>query len=310
MSEDLDILIPHYRDPEGLAASLKSIAEQTWQGEMRVVVIDDGSPDGDYAQVEKICSDFRHFYAAPLVLDRNPQNLGRPKTRNRLLGHAYARYVAWLDAGDIWYPDKLAIQFEHLLRLRFAGKDVNVIWVSCHYDWHQSGQAKPRMIQQETAGDQIQSLLVGTKLRAYLWTLLGTAEAFRIAGRFDENLPRLQDLDYFLNFVRAGGQIEVPPSRSAQCCYFKSDIGRNAREIHACYDLILRKHRPVILRYPAAVRSELGYKVKRLSERFARSNGEYLRAASYFGQAVVTSPRHSIRVLNNVLRGKRKGAGH
>lgn len=275
---------------------------------MRVIVIDDGSPDDDYAQVEKICEKFRDFGIASLVLDRNPHNLGRPKTRNRLLMQAEARYVAWLDAGDIWYPNKLAIQFEHLLRLRFAGKDVDTIWVSCAYDWHQSGQAKPRTIQQDPAQDQIQSLLVGIKLRSYLWTLLGTAEAFRIAGRFDEDLPRLQDLDYFLNFVRAGGRIEVPPSQAAQCCYFKSDIGRNAREVHACYDLILRKHRPVILGYPAALRSELGYKVKRLSARFARSNGEYLRAAIYLGQAVVSSPRHSLKVLNNVLRGKRNGA--
>ena len=31
-------------------------------------------------------------------------------------------YVAWIDAGDVWYPSKLERQFEHLSRLRFAGR--------------------------------------------------------------------------------------------------------------------------------------------------------------------------------------------
>lgn len=306
MSESLDILVPHYCDPEGLAASLKSIAEQTWQGEMRVVVIDDGSPDDDYAQVKKICEEFRDLGIASLVLDRNPQNLGRPKTRNRLLMHADARYVAWLDAGDIWYPDKLAVQFEHLLRLRFAGRDVDTIWVSCAYHWHQLGHAEPRRIQQRPDGDQVYSLLIGNQLRAYLWTLLGTAKAFRIAGKFDERMPRLQDLDYFLNFARRGGRIEVPPSRAALCCYFKSDIGRNAAEVHAAYKLILKKHRPALLRYSAAFESELHYKALRLAERFAQSNGNRVLAARYLAKAILTNPRHSARVIHNVIRGRRQ----
>ena len=53
--------------------------------------------------------------------------------------------------------------------------------------------------------------MLGRRLRAYLWTLLGTARAFKAAGRFDERLPRLQDLDYFLRFIAAGGTLVVPP---------------------------------------------------------------------------------------------------
>lgn len=276
---------------------------------MRVIVVDDGSPERDYAKVEQICAELRQTGSADVLLLRNPKNLGRPKTRNRLLENTDAAYVAWLDAGDIWYPEKLRLQFEHLLRLRHAGRDVDRIWVSCTYHWHQSGHPAPRRIQQQVDGDQIRSLLIGSQLRAYLWTLLGTANAFRIAGAFDERMPRMQDLDYFLNFVRAGGQIEVPPSRAPLCCYFKSDIGRNAAEVHAAYKLVLSKHRPAMLRYSAAFRSELSYKASRVAERFANSNGSKLLATRYFAQAILTNPRHSTRVLSNVLRNKLQSKG-
>ena len=92
-------------------------------------------------------------------------------------------------------------QFEHLSRLRFAGEDIGQVWVTCHYDWQWSGR-RARLKKQEVAGDQLRELMLGERLRAYLWTLLGSAEAFKAVGRFDERLPRLQDLDYFIRFVR------------------------------------------------------------------------------------------------------------
>lgn len=307
MSENLDILIPHYRDPFGLSQSLKSISEQTWQGEMRVVVVDDGSPETDFLEVEKICAKFSQIGVASVTLARNPQNLGRPKTRNKLLDLVEAKYVAWLDAGDVWYPRKLEVQFDHLSKIMHSGKNIDSVWVTCAYDWHQAGSNKPKRIRQFSGGDQIKELLVGTRLRAYLWTLLGTANSFHIAGRFDDRLHRMQDLDYFLNFIRGGGEIVTPDAIEAQCCYFKSDIGRNAEEVHRCYDLILIKHRPVILRYPAAFRSELNYKVKRLAARFARSNGDNLLSLKYMAETIFVSPRHLSRVIKNKISQKLRG---
>jgi hypothetical protein len=130
-----------------------------------------------------------------------------------------ASHIAWLDAGDVWYPDKLKLQFEHLARLAYHGLDIDTIWITCSYDWEQNGQA--RHLRQQVNGDQLSELLSGAQLRAYLWTLLGTANAFRIAGYFDERLLRLQDLDYFVTFLRAGGRIETPLENKALCRYFQ-----------------------------------------------------------------------------------------
>ncbi|WP_136683132.1 glycosyltransferase family 2 protein [Falsirhodobacter xinxiangensis] len=303
----LDVLIPHYCDPDGLKRSLDSVAEQTWRGRMRVIVVDDGSPDHDALAAQTHCDAFAATTPFAVLFERNPKNLGRPRTRNRLLDLTDATHVAWLDAGDIWYPDKTARQFAHLDSLTAQGVDISSVWVTCTYDWEQHGKA--RTLSQRVGGDQVLELLVGDHFRAYLWTLLGTAEAFRIAGRFDERLPRLQDLDYFLRFVRGGGRIETAPGRRALCRYFKSDIGRNAAEVHACYKLILAKNAPAISRYPRALSSKLHYKANRLASRFAYSNGDRIGAARYLAEAALGSPRHALLVARNVLRSRLRAGG-
>jgi glycosyltransferase involved in cell wall biosynthesis len=273
---------------------------------MRVIIVDDGSPEADRVAAEAHACDFAQTSGIDMLFLVNPQNLGRPKTRNRLLDAVEADYITWLDAGDIWYPQKLEVQFNHLSRLRMAGVDLDRIWVTGAYDWQQAGSASARTLQQQVQGDQVLELLDGGNLRAYLWTLLGTARAFRSAGRFDERLPRLQDLDYFLHFVRGGGKLVVPEGRQALCCYFKSDIGRDAREVHACHMLILAKMQPVIQTQPPALRSRLYYRANRLAARFALNNGKRVLAAGYLAQAAFGSPRHALRVAKAVLTGKAK----
>ncbi len=303
----LDVLVPHYCNPEGLRHSLDSIAAQTWRGRLRAVVVDDGSPADQFAQVEAICAAFRETSGFDCLLLRNPQNLGRPRTRNILLDAVEARYVAWLDAEDIWYPEKLRLQFEHLMRLDYQGRDVDSVWVTCTYDWAEKGEI--RAVAQRVGGDQLRELLIGSKLRSYLWTLLGTAEAFRIAGRFDERLLRLQDTDYFVNFVRAGGVLETPPVSEPLCRYYKSDVGRNASDVRDAFKIILAKNAPALRRYPASFSSELHYKANMLGRRFAVSNGRHGAGAVYLAQAALFSPRHSLRVATRVLARRLRPAG-
>jgi glycosyltransferase involved in cell wall biosynthesis len=304
----LDVLIPHYCNPDGLRNSLDSIAGQTWRGRLRAVVVDDGSPADQFARVEAICAAFRESSGFDCLLLRNPSNLGRPRTRNVLLDAVEARYVAWLDAEDIWYPDKLRLQFEHLMRLDLQGRDIDAVWVTCTYDWAEAGK-RMRAVQQRVSEDQLRDLLIGSKLRSYLWTLLGTAESFRMAGRFDERLPRLQDTDYFVNFVRAGGVLDVPPTSEPLCRYYKSDVGRSASDVRDAFRLILAKNAPALRRYPASFSSELHYKANMLGRRFALSNGRYDLGALYLAQAMLLNPRHSLRVLAGLLVRRLRSAG-
>ena len=288
----LDILVPHYNDAAGLELTLGSIAAQTWQGETRVVIVDDGSEPESAATARALGEAFVH----PVTFIANERNRGRPYTRNVLLNSIDSPYVAWLDAGDEWYPEKLAAQFEALARMEAAAPG-EALWMSCHYHWKWLDQQAFRVKRQLTEQDQIKALLIGTDLRAYLWTLLGRAETFRNVGWFDEKLPRLQDLDYFLRFVLKRGRIVEPGHPDALCIYHKSDLGRSAAQIRQCNDYIFDRYRVLYNRYGSKFRRTRLYHMEMHSARFAANNDDDALAREYMWKAARARPRLFLRHL-------------
>lgn len=293
----LDILIPHYNDPEGLALSLRSISRQTWPGATRIIIADDGS-----------CPDARKAVAAivehsDVKIDAvfNAINRGRPYTRNVLLDSIESQYVAWLDAGDEWYPEKLQFQFDQVQLMESAHMD-RPFWVTCNYDWAWPGRRKKKKTQ-KTEQDQLKSLLIGSTLRAYLWTLLGPAQSYKNIGWFDERLPRLQDLDYFIRFVTHGGMIRNIQHDEPLCVYHKSDIGRDADEIRACNAYIFDKHRVLFNRYGESFKAMRLYNMEMLSARFAQNNNNAKLARRYMWRAFNSRPKAFLsHLLKNGLK--------
>ena len=200
-------------------------------------------------------------------------------------------------------PEKLEKQFDHVNRLRFAGEDVSRIWVSCHYDWQRDG-GRVYQVDQVVQGDQLKELFLGRQLRCYLWTLLGHASTFRTVGRFDEQLPRLQDVDYFVRFVRAGGIITNPPHRKALCRYHKSDLGRSAHEIRKCNRILFNKYQSSMDQYGSEFLSTLKYKAETLSARYAKHNRDTFARAYYIARAFAADPRAASDLTRRWVRDR------
>jgi glycosyltransferase involved in cell wall biosynthesis len=290
----LDVLVPHFNDPDGLAMSLNSIAAQEWTGDMRVIVCDDGSIEKSAERLPEILQ----RTGVDHLLLFNDRNQGRPATRNRLLEASEAPFVAWLDSGDIWKPGKLNTQFDTLWRAYRAGDELDRIWVTCDYDWQWSGQ-KPRGVVQNTSNDQARKLLIGSGLRAYLWTLLGTRQSFKAVGEFDPRLTRLQDLDFFLRFVIKGGKLIAPGSDRTYCIYNKSDIGKNAKEILGCMNLVYEKHHVLLRSYGRGFTRARRYDALMHAARFAHNNGDGVGKTVLFSRAFLQSPRRFVRHVSS-----------
>jgi glycosyltransferase involved in cell wall biosynthesis len=288
----LDVLIPHYNDPAGLALSLASVRGQEWTGTVRAVIYDDGSTPTSYGQALAVAQES----GVDCLLLRNTTNRGRPYARNALLDAAESPLVAWLDAGDEWYPQKTSLQVDALLRARHATGTFLGHLVTSNYHWcNGEGRRSPR--RQAVSQDQFKALLIGNTLRAYLWTLLGTRETFLQVGRFDERLSRLQDLDYCLRFVSIGGKLHMPRRKDPLCAYHKSDIGRDASEIRRCNDLIQRKHAIAIASYGRHFMRTRRYGAEMLSARFAFNNGDKGRMLRYMARAGLARPKMLIAHL-------------
>jgi len=104
-----------------LAQALSSIAAQTYRP-IEVIVADDGSTDGSCA----IAASSRE--SVRLVTQ---PTAGPAATRNLGLDSARGEFVAFLDADDLWHPEKLARQMARFLarpELELCVSHVQMFW--------------------------------------------------------------------------------------------------------------------------------------------------------------------------------------
>lgn len=103
----VSVVVPFWNARPFLAEAIESVIAQTFPS-WELLLIDDGSSDGSSEIVRRYAerSPERIRY---LEHDRH-QNRGVAASRNLGICHARAPYVAFLDADDVWFPNKLARQ--------------------------------------------------------------------------------------------------------------------------------------------------------------------------------------------------------
>lgn len=106
MSCGVSVVIPTYNSSGTLKRALDSVYGQSLLP-LEIVVVDDGSDDWEVSeQIVSSCPD--SVSTRFIRLDRNQ---GPSTARNSGVSAARGRYVAFLDSDDVWYPDKIAIQY-------------------------------------------------------------------------------------------------------------------------------------------------------------------------------------------------------
>jgi glycosyltransferase involved in cell wall biosynthesis len=91
-------VIPAFNAAEFLGATLQSVVNQS-QRPYEIIVVDDGSTDAT--------PEIARSFGVTLI---SGANAGVSAARNVGVKAASGEYIAYLDADDVWTPDKLAIQ--------------------------------------------------------------------------------------------------------------------------------------------------------------------------------------------------------
>ena len=106
MSTDtlISIVTPAYKASRFIAETIHSVREQTHDN-WELIIVDDGSPDDTCAIVEQSAQE-----DCRIRLIRQRRNYGPSAARNRALEASTGRYIAFLDADDLWLPEKLERQ--------------------------------------------------------------------------------------------------------------------------------------------------------------------------------------------------------
>jgi len=106
MSCDLSVVIPTYNSSHTLARALDSVYGQSLLPR-EIIVVDDGSDDKE--QSAKIAASYGDGISVRFI--PMEENQGPSSARNVGIAASQCRYLAFLDSDDVWYKDKIAIQY-------------------------------------------------------------------------------------------------------------------------------------------------------------------------------------------------------
>ncbi len=104
MTPRVSVIVPAYRCEKTVESSIRSALMQT-VGEIEVIAVDDGSPDGTPDVLRALAAEDSRVRVITLS-----ENGGVANARNCAVQAARAEYLAFLDSDDLWKPEKLERQ--------------------------------------------------------------------------------------------------------------------------------------------------------------------------------------------------------
>ncbi|MBE9188819.1 glycosyltransferase family 2 protein [Gloeocapsopsis crepidinum LEGE 06123] len=180
------IIIPAYNAMPYLQSTLESVFKQTFQ-DFEIIVVNDGSLD----ETEKYVSSL----ADPRLKLINQVNQGVAPARNTGITHAQGKYLAFLDADDLWETTKLETQVCCLE----AYSEVGLV-----YTWtalaDRDGKPTGRLVTSNAEGDVWQQLIKFNFIGCGSTPLIRKS-CFKTVGLFDSELTPAEDWDMWLKIA-------------------------------------------------------------------------------------------------------------
>jgi glycosyltransferase involved in cell wall biosynthesis len=182
-------IVPARDTARYLPAALDSILAQTHRP-IEIVLIDDGSID-DTAAIG------RRYGASVTVVSQAAA--GPAAARNRGVGLARNAFVAFLDADDLWHPEKLARQ----LAVFHARPELAYCLTHTQNFWEPHLQVEAEYFRDQPRGQQLPAYCSGT--------LLARRAVFDTVGLFNPALRFTDQVDWFLRAIDLGIPMEMLP---------------------------------------------------------------------------------------------------
>jgi glycosyltransferase involved in cell wall biosynthesis len=183
MTPAVSVITPAYNYGRFLPGAIESVLGQTL-GELELIIIDDGSTDDTPAVVRRYGADRRLRYF-------RVERIGHVAAKNVGLRLAEAPLVAFLDADDLWLPQKL----ERQAALFRADPTLGVVYTRALWV-DETGQElereQPRLHRGEVLDELFRHNFVCFS------SAVVRADVFHTVGLFDEGLPLAADFDLWL----------------------------------------------------------------------------------------------------------------
>jgi glycosyltransferase involved in cell wall biosynthesis len=195
MSPLISIVIPAYNAERTILETIASVQEQTFS-DFEIILINDGSTDRTLELLQTVQDDRLKIFSY--------ENGGLPIARNRGISHSAGEFIAFIDADDLWTPDKLELQLAALQQHPEAG--VAYSWTYFKFDKEEYSYADNSTFFE---GNVYADLLIRNFLHNGSNPLI-RKEAIESVGLFDPTLKSCEDWDYYLRLAAIWSFVLVP----------------------------------------------------------------------------------------------------
>jgi glycosyltransferase involved in cell wall biosynthesis len=184
-------IIPVFNGERFLAQAISSVLDQSY-GELEVLVVDDGSSDGSFRLASELAA------RQPRIRVLGQAHGGPGAARNLGVLQASGDLFAFLDADDLWTPDKLKLQMAHLRE----HPEVEAVFGLAR-QFH-SPELTPEQAQKIRCPEKAQPGMVAG-------TLLIRRASFQRVGLFAETWQVGEFVDWYCRAQEAGLRSELLP---------------------------------------------------------------------------------------------------
>ncbi|MGF1493709.1 MAG: glycosyltransferase family 2 protein [Microcoleaceae cyanobacterium] len=204
------VIIPSYNCDRYISQAIESVlaqADQELGTDFEIIVIDDGSQDNTRQVLEPYQDRIRYVYQ---------QNQGVSVARNHGIRLAQGEFIAFLDADDLFLPNKLTQQ----LTVFEANPDLGIV----HSGWRrisQTGETLMDVHPWTTVPELDLESWLRWKPLGTMGTLMFRRRWLRRVGGFEPGLTHAEDVDLILRLSLKGCQADW--LRQPTVCYRQHD---------------------------------------------------------------------------------------
>jgi glycosyltransferase involved in cell wall biosynthesis len=189
----ISCIVPVHNGERFLRETLDSILQQSYPVH-ETIVVDDGSTDNTPVIVEQ-------YIAANggRIRYLRQENSGPAAARNVGICLAESEYIGFLDADDLWHPDKCARQLAHFA----ACPQLSISVTNVQNFWMEEVRDEEERMKDQARGQAIVGYIAQS--------LLAKRAVFAKIGLFDAKLQHASVADWFLRVEEAGLVVELLP---------------------------------------------------------------------------------------------------
>jgi glycosyltransferase involved in cell wall biosynthesis len=270
----VSVIIPTYNYAQYLPDAIDSVLNQTYK-DFEIIVVDDGSTDNTSDVILQYLSN-------PCLRYIRKENGGQASAKNRGIIESKGEFIAFLDADDIWFSNKLELQ------LQLFGKNPHTGVVYSRRIYIDPSGKPLRTNQPKLHRGSILNKLYVTNFVCFSSSIVRRV-CFQRLGLFDEKLRFSEDYDFWIR-VASSYRFEFV---DLPLIYYRTGHSSTSADKDKVYDTVLE----IMRRYASQSNYRIPFLTRmygfsdtyknmafycRKNKRFKKVLGTYLVSIIYF----------------------------